>query len=160
MSRRRFPPCISFVVLFLLLPAMIVAITTASEWMPKVFGPDWYAAHGESAETMMAMAIFVIILAYAFFSFLGPMLSFFGGGPTERRIRKHGRPALGTIIAVDENSSGGVVTVNDQPYLNIRVRVEDGTSAPYEADSQGPSSASKWTPKTPVRSSSMPNERD
>jgi len=113
---------------------MIGAITTAPEWMPKVFGPDWYAAHGESAETMMAMAIFVIVLAYAFFSFLGPMLSFFGGGPTERRIRKHGCPALGTIIAVDENSRGGVVTVNDQPYLNIRVRVEDGTSAPYEAD--------------------------
>lgn len=30
-----------------------------------------------------------------------------------------------------ENSGGGVVTVNDQPYLNVTLEVDGGSRAPY-----------------------------
>lgn len=119
---------------FVTVPVLIVALVLAEKWMPAVFGASWFAAHGEQASVVMAVVLTLIITAAALSQALGPMLSFFGGGPTERRIRKYGRPAQGTIIALGENSGGGVVTVNDQPYLNVRVRVEDGVSAPYEAD--------------------------
>ena len=119
---------------FVIAPILIIPVVLAEKWMPKVFGPEWFAAHGEKAAIALTAAFVLVILAVTVFPALGPMSSFLGGSPTERRIRKHGRPARGVVLAVGENSGGGVVTINDQPYLNIRVRVEDGMSAPYETD--------------------------
>jgi hypothetical protein len=116
-----------------LAPVPFLALAFSEKWAPKVFGAEAYARFVNAG----GMTITGVVLAVGFsvaviIPFLKPMLSFFGGGPTTRRILKTGRPAQATILAVGENSGGGVVTVNDQPYLNLQVRVEDGFRAPYD----------------------------
>jgi len=114
-------------------PAPFLALAFAEKWMPAVFGAETYARFVRGGGMTIAGVVLTIgIAAVIIIPFIKPMLSFFGGGPTARRIRKHGRPARATVLAIGENSGGGVVTVNDQPYLNLQVRVEDGYQAPYD----------------------------
>ena len=119
---------------FIIVPLLVLPMVLVDKWMPLVFNPVWFARHSHTAKTVFSAVIISGIAAAFILPDLGSMLSFFGGSPAERRIRKYGRPARATILAVGENSGGGVVTVNDQPYLNLVVRVEDGASSPYEAD--------------------------
>ena len=116
-----------------LVPATLVPTLTAEKWGPKVFGSEWFAHYGGPATMAYGVVMTIAVAAILIIPNLGPMFSFFGGSPTERRIRKTGRPARATVVAVGENSGGGAVTINDQPYLNLVVRVEDGVTAPYEA---------------------------
>ena len=115
-------------------PVLFLPLVPLKVWGDKIFGPEWNARHGETFITVYVILGALLITVPVLAGLLGPMLSFFGGSPAERRIRKTGRPAKATVPAVGENSGGGVVTVNDQPYLNLMVRVEDGVSAPYEAN--------------------------
>jgi hypothetical protein len=130
MAQRRFRIWIPFIIV----PLLVIPMALADKWMPLVFEPAWYAQHGHTARTIITVLLMLGIAAAFILPDLGSMFSFFGGSPKERRIRKFGRPARATIVRVGENSGGGVVTVNDQPYLNLVVRVEDGVSTPYETD--------------------------
>jgi hypothetical protein len=58
--------------------------------------------------------------------------TFFGKGKTARRILETGRGATATVVSLNENSGGGVVTINDQPYLNLKLLVDDSKNPPYE----------------------------
>jgi hypothetical protein len=128
MARRRL-----FFWLMFLFPVVFIPLAFAEKWGPAVFGEEAFARFaGGGGLTVVGVVLAVGIAAAVVATSLGPMLSFFGGGPTARRIRKHGIPARGTVLAIGENSGGGVVTVNDQPYLNLQVRVEDGSRAPYD----------------------------
>jgi hypothetical protein len=62
-----------------------------------------------------------------------PAASAAGGGPEERRIRKSGRPARGTVTAIAEGGGGQTVTVGDRQFLEFTVQVEDGVGLPYAA---------------------------
>src|SRR5512137_2738337 len=115
-------------------PLIFLPLVAVKAFGDKIFGAEWNAAHGETFITVYGVIGALAVTVIIFSGFMGPMLSFFGGSPAERRIRKSGRPARATIVRVGENSGGGVVTVNDQPYLNLVVRVEDGISSPYETD--------------------------
>jgi len=117
-----------------LVVATFVPTLTAEKWGPKVFGAEWFARYGGPATMAYGVAMIITVGAILLIPNLGLLFSPFGGSPTERRIRKYGRPARATILAVGENSGGGVVTVNDQPYLNLAVRVEDGASPAYETN--------------------------
>jgi len=78
------------------------------------------------------LGVFIAIPVVASISFfIKPMLSFFGGSPRTRKILKYGLPADGVIKAINESSQGGVITVNDQPYVNLTIEVHDGMRAPY-----------------------------
>jgi len=111
----------------------IIAAATSEKWAPSIIGKARYDA---LAHSPFGTAIMVVCIALPFVAsiahFIKPMMSFFGGSPSARRIRKYGRPAKGTVLAIGENSGGGVVTVNDQPYLNLHLRVEDGFREPYD----------------------------
>lgn len=72
-----------------------------------------------------------LIFFIVFKSFMKPFFSFIGGGPKIKKILRTGRPAAAVILAIGENSEGGVVTVNNQPYLNLQLEVRDGTKRPY-----------------------------
>jgi len=63
---------------------------------------------------------------------LGGLGGFFGGGKDRKRILAEGRPAEGEIIALGENSGGGYMTINDQPVVNLKLRILDGNKPPYE----------------------------
>lgn len=111
----------------------IVVWAFADHWAPQVLGAERYARlAGSGVATAIIVCLMMIPVAASIAFFLKPMLSFFGGSPTERRIRATGRPAKGKVLRLAENSGGGVVTVNDQPYLNLTLEVDDGFRAPYD----------------------------
>ena len=119
-----------FPVVFLsAVPVIVWALL--DEWGPRVLGEEETRRLTESGiATGVGIVLMLIPVAAALAVFAKPMLSFFGGG--EKRIRATGRPGRATLLSVGENSGGGVVTVNDQPYLNLMLRVDDGVRAPYD----------------------------
>jgi len=131
MAKKRWFGFWGTIILVLLLIAPLII---ADKFGPRAFGVEWFACYGHKAMTIYGIFMSVAITASFIIPSFGPILSFFGGSREERRIRKTGRSARATVLAVGENSGGGVVTVNGQPYLNLVVRVEDGVSSPYEAN--------------------------
>jgi len=67
-----------------------------------------------------------------FFGGKGGYSFFWGRGKTAQSILAGGRPATATLLAIDESSRGGTITINDQPFLNLRLQVNDGERPPYE----------------------------
>jgi hypothetical protein len=120
--------------IFFVVPVLIIPLALAEKWGPRVFGAAWFARHGKTVMIVGGILIVLLVVGEIILPSFGPMRALLGGGAAERRIRKSGRPARAIILAVGENSGGGVVTINNQPYLNLVVRVEDGVSSPYEAN--------------------------
>lgn len=128
MARRRF-----YFWWVFLWPLLFIPLAFSGKWAPAVFGEEAYARFVDADGITIVGVVFAVGVAAAILiPSLKPIFSFFGGSPTERRIRGAGRPARATVLAIGENSGGVVVTVNDQPYLNLQVRVEDGFRAPYD----------------------------
>jgi hypothetical protein len=73
----------------------------------------------------------IIIFGTTIKTFIKPFMSFIGGGGAVKKILKTGRPASAIVLSIGENSGGGVVTVNDQPYLNLQLEVHDNNRSPY-----------------------------
>jgi hypothetical protein len=129
MAKMRF----SFWLVFLA-PIPFLLLAFSEKWAPAVFGEAAYAKFlAAGGMTIAGVVLTIGVAAFIMIPFIKPMLAFFGGSPGDRRIRKYGRPAQATVIEIGENSGGGVVTVNDQPYLNLTVRVDDGAQAPFVA---------------------------
>jgi len=78
---------------------------------------------------LAAVAVFFSLIASAVLIFRG-LRSAFGG--TRRYLEEHGRRATGVVLEVGESGSGGIMTVNDNPVLNVRFEVHDGSRTPYE----------------------------
>ncbi|MBN2379945.1 hypothetical protein JXM67_09120 [candidate division WOR-3 bacterium] len=57
---------------------------------------------------------------------------FWGKGKRAKGILATGRSAQATLTAIGENSGGGTITINDDPYLNLRLEIDDGVNKPYE----------------------------
>jgi len=57
---------------------------------------------------------------------------FWAGGRRARAILATGRQAQATVMALGECSQGGVVSINDQPYLNLKLKIDGGSQPPYE----------------------------
>jgi hypothetical protein len=77
-------------------------------------------------------AIFIFFEMRSIFGAFGSSNTFFGEGKKARAILAAGRPATATVLSLAENSKGGVVTINDQPLLNLKLLIEDGSSPAYE----------------------------
>lgn len=87
------------------------------------------------------LQIILIVLIVAFslfesFSFIFSSMAspFLGSGKRAKKIIETGREAMAKIIYIGENSKGGVVTINDQPYLNLKLKIDDYKNPPYEVD--------------------------
>lgn len=48
---------------------------------------------------------------------------FFGGGKRAKRIQKEGIKAYAKLLEIGENSKGGILTINDQPVLNLTLEI-------------------------------------
>lgn len=57
---------------------------------------------------------------------------FWGKGKRAREIKLSGRPATATLLEIGENSGGGTVTINDNPYLNLKLQIDDEKTEPYQ----------------------------
>lgn len=115
--------------------ALAGLIIGVEELAPKFMRPDVYARFtaGYADDLVIGTGVALYIgyfFVYITATFWGPTASLFGFGT--KRILKYGRPAMATVKSIGESSQGGVITVNDQPYLNLLLEVNDGTRAPYE----------------------------
>jgi hypothetical protein len=132
---RKYLFVLGFFGVFAMAGAMVLAIVGVEELAPRFMRPDVYArfvgGYGDDLVIGIAIASFVTyVLAYTFAVFWKPTASFFGFG--RRRILRTGRPATAVVKHIGESSQGGVITVNDQPYLNLVLEVDDGVRTPYE----------------------------
>lgn len=75
----------------------------------------------------------VVLDIFPFFSGgAGGYFFFWGKGKKAKGILADGRPARATLLEIGENSGGGSVTINDDPYLNLKLKIDDGVNRPYE----------------------------
>lgn len=115
--------------------AMALLIVGVHELAPRFMRPDTYArfvgGYGDDLVIGVGISSFIAyVLGYTFAVFWKPMASFFG--VSKRRILRTGRPATAVVKRIGESSQGGVITVNDQPFLNLVLYVDDGVRTPYE----------------------------
>ena len=73
----------------------------------------------------------IIIFGTTIKTFIKPFMSFIGGGRATKKILRTGRAASAVVLNIGENSGGGVVTVNNQPYLNLQLEIHDDKKTPY-----------------------------
>jgi hypothetical protein len=59
-------------------------------------------------------------------------VSFMGAGKRSKQIQISGRPATATILSIGECSPGRSITINDQPFLRLVLRIDDQSRPPYE----------------------------
>ncbi len=86
----------------------------------------------------LSMGIFIVLMLVPFFviGFMvfklirKPFAAAFGS-LDKGRILATGYDATATIQSISESSIGGAVTVNNQPYLNLKLMVDDGRNRPY-----------------------------
>jgi hypothetical protein len=85
----------------------------------------------------------VLLVAFCLGGIALEIFPFFGGGPGSyyffwgkgrkaKGILASGRQARARLLAVGENSGGGTITINDDPYLNLRLEIDDGVNKSYE----------------------------
>jgi hypothetical protein len=85
----------------------------------------------------------ILLVVFVLGAIVLEIFPFFGGGPGSyyffwgkgrraRKILESGRQARARILEVGENSGGGTVTINDDPYLNLKLEIDDGVNRPYE----------------------------
>lgn len=91
-----------------------------------------------SVEVIIFLLVVIPILPFlpmiisSFSTLFGKGHPFFGGNKEAENILKTGKPATATVIQLGECSKGGIVTINDQPYVNLKLRIDDGKKKPYE----------------------------
>ncbi|MCD4733831.1 hypothetical protein K8R78_06295 [bacterium] len=115
-----------FLVSFLA-PVPLILISVFESDLREMLGND-------TMEVLFPLAIVFtvgLILFTTFKSFAKPMAAAFGWGKDARMMKNHGRPASATIMSIGENSEGGTVTINDQPYLNLQLEVHERDVQPY-----------------------------
>ncbi len=116
------------------IPIILLMIwLTMESWGPRLFGAKlFYHVMNRGVFYVGVGVLLAFLIVWWTGPLLKPMMSFFGGSLRTRRIRRTGRPATAVVKHIGENSQGGVITVNNQPYLNLVLEVNDGFQAPYE----------------------------
>lgn len=78
------------------------------------------------------IAMILIPIGITLFAFKGLFKHFMGGGD-RKRILAEGRAVKAKIISLGE-SGKGVITVNDQPFVSMKLEVYDGSKPPYQVE--------------------------
>jgi len=102
--------------------------------MPFSGGKFFKSLDSGTSQTIMTILFilpFLVSFIVIFKVFKKPFMSFFGGTRDTKRIMANGRPATAIIQQIGESSMGGVTTINDQPFLNLKLEVHDGNNSPY-----------------------------
>ena len=117
-----------FMLVILGMSAIIVIFGIFSDFIIKTFGNAVFVT--------ILVVLIILVTAFPliyFFRKLGSSYNLFlGGGKKSQRIRVYGRSANATLLYIGENSGGGIVTINEQPYLNLKLKIDDGYGTPYE----------------------------
>lgn len=94
-------------------------------------GLDLEQELGEGWFTIILIGAIVIPVLFTVFKSFGGAFKAMFGSKEQKFIQKHGIAARGTVQALGESSQGGTITINDQPYLNLQLEIDDGSNSPY-----------------------------
>jgi len=91
--------------------------------------------------TLMVIGV-ILVVVLSFLPFIRIFKGIFGGagswnyfwgkGKAAKEVLVTGKSATATVISISENSEGGVVTINNQPLLNLKLKISYGYGQPYE----------------------------
>jgi hypothetical protein len=98
--------------------------------LPEIAGWDPAVELGEFWNTVIWIILIGLVIVMSLLPFRKAFGAFFGTKES-KRIKRFGREATGKVLAIGENSEGGVVTINDQPLLNLQLEVHDASVPPY-----------------------------
>src|SRR4030042_7153914 len=98
--------------------------------LPEIVGWDPAVELGETVNTIIWIILTLFVVVMAILPFKNAFGSFFGTQESQR-ILAEGREATAIVQAIGENSQGGIVTINDQPLLNLQLEVHEGKAPPY-----------------------------
>jgi hypothetical protein len=98
--------------------------------LPEIAGWDPEVELGETANVIIWVILIGFVIVMSILPFKGAFGSFFGTKES-KRIQAIGREATAVVQGIGENSQGGIVTINDQPLLNLQLEVHDGNVPPY-----------------------------
>jgi hypothetical protein len=93
----------------------------------KLWDAPWYNIIWIVLFFIPIIAVFILIKKT-----FGGFGVLFGGGKKRKKILSEGRPAMAEVIELGENSGGGYITINEQPVVNLKLRIHDGNKPPYE----------------------------
>jgi len=98
--------------------------------LPEIAKWDPAVELGETVNTIIWIILVGFVIVMSILPFKSAFGSFFGTKES-KRIQAQGREATAIVQAIGENSEGGIVTINDQPLLNLQLEVHDGNVTPY-----------------------------
>jgi hypothetical protein len=107
----------------------------------NIFEEEIVQSIGREIWTVFLVIGFILVIALSLYPFIGALKGMFGGkgysffwgsGKLATQILAGGKPATATLIKIDENSGGGIATINDQPLLCLTLLIEEGSSQPYQ----------------------------
>lgn len=110
---------VAAIIFWALLPIIILHNSAAED-------TTWYKIGG-----VFLMLVPVLIVLYHVKDEMRTAFNIFGALKGKGATIKNGRRAEAEILAINENSGGGVLTINDQPVANLKLRVHDGGKSPY-----------------------------
>jgi len=124
-----------YVLIFVIWIVMLIAVVIITEEGSPLYN---YIGPGLT-DLLFFIVMFIPFLAIAPFliKVFGLILGLrsngiFGGDKDSERILKEGLPGTATILRIGESSEGGIITINDQPYVNLVLSVDNGNNKPYE----------------------------
>jgi hypothetical protein len=98
--------------------------------LPEIAGWDPEVELGETVNVIIWVILIGFVIVMSILPFKSAFGSFFGTKES-KRIQAMGREATAVVQGIGENSQGGIVTINDQPLLNLQLEVHDGSVPPY-----------------------------
>ncbi len=107
----------------------------------SVLEPQIRDGVGDIGWTVMFVIAMVAVFALSLLPFISVFKGMFGGmgynffwgsGKIARQILASGSDATATIVSIGENSQGGTVTINDQPLLNLVLRIDNNYDPEYD----------------------------
>lgn len=106
----------------------IILWSKLPEWLgnPKISDTFWYKA----TEVLFLVTLFGVPIFLSLKMAWKPMMSFLALSGKKKEAFAKGRHATATVLEIDE-SILGTVSVNDQPYVRMKLKVNDSGKEPY-----------------------------
>jgi hypothetical protein len=114
---------------FIFIPLLIIDYLFLHNWIAENLSETLAVGFSGVLVTLLFASFFYEAVKLIWIGFAPGI--FLGNGRESRRILKFGKPAVAKILEIGESSEGGVITINEQPYLGIKLEIDDGKKTPY-----------------------------
>ena len=106
--------------------------TLSSEQNNNVESTDAEETENPASDIVFVILFSLTTFVISAFVFKG-FLKYLFGNKDRNRILASGRPAKAKVIKLGE-SGRGIVTINEQPFVSLKLEVYDGSKPPYQVE--------------------------